>query len=65
MKDDFLNAQIGRTAEVLIESERDGLMAGFTGNYCEVGVRGEFARNETVSVKITGKSGELLIAEPL
>ena len=63
MKNEFLSAQIGLTANVLIESAKDGLATGFTGNYCEVCVRGNPARNETVSVKITGKNGDMLMGE--
>jgi len=63
MKDSFLSAQIGLIASVLVETAEEGYATGFTGNYCEVRVRGSDARNETVSVRITGKSGGMLTAE--
>lgn len=63
MKDDFLNSQIGRLASVLFETESQGFITGFTGNYCEVGVRSGAARNETATVKITGKEGDILTGE--
>lgn len=62
-KDDFLNSQIGTVTSVLFETEAQGLITGFTGNYCEVGARGGAARNETATVKITGKEGDILTGE--
>lgn len=63
MKNDFLDSQIGTIASVLFETESEGLMTGFSGNYCEVGVLSGTARNETSAVKITGKKGGILTGE--
>jgi len=63
MKDDFLNSQIGTVASVLFETESEGLMRGFAGNYCEVGVSGGAARNKTENVKIMAKKGDILLGE--
>jgi len=63
MKNDFLDSQIGTIASVLFETESEGLMTGFSGNYCEAGVRSGAARNETCAVRITGKKGGILTGE--
>lgn len=63
MKNDFLDSQSGMVASVLFETESEGLTTGFTGNYCEAGVRSGAARNETAAVRITGKKGGILTGE--
>ncbi|MBQ4321469.1 MAG: tRNA (N(6)-L-threonylcarbamoyladenosine(37)-C(2))-methylthiotransferase MtaB [Oscillospiraceae bacterium] len=56
----YLEAQVGKTLSVLLETEKDGLWQGHGKNYCEVAVKGQGARNLVANVQIIGvKNGKL------
>lgn len=59
----FLNAQVGKTVEVLAEQQTDGMREGFTRNYTPVRFAGEFRPGELVTVKITGVNGDFCIGD--
>jgi threonylcarbamoyladenosine tRNA methylthiotransferase MtaB len=63
LKANFLHAQLGSIEDVLVESSSDSISHGFTGNYCEVRLTSEFARNEIISANIVDTDGNVLIAE--
>lgn len=50
----FFAAALGDTRPVLCEREEKGLWQGFTPDYIPVSFSGKAARNQTVSVRITG-----------
>ncbi len=60
MREDFLNAQIGKTLPVLFETEEAGVWSGHAGNYAEVRAKGADLRNAVVNVQITGATGGAL-----
>ena len=53
MANDFKNAQIGKTVEVLFEQYINGISTGHTSNYLEVTIKGKEERNSIRDVKIT------------
>ena len=57
----FLEAQKGRTLEVLFETPRGGYSVGHSGNYCEVAVQGENLRSVVRNVEILIVDGEMLV----
>ena len=57
----YLEGCIGRTLEVLFETERDGRWTGHAGNYCEVSAAGEKLHSVVRNVKIDGLSGKKLM----
>ncbi len=58
----FLNAHIGKTAEVLFETKENGFWAGHTANYCHVLLKSEKAlNNQILKVKFTAVEGDNLI----
>lgn len=60
----FLHTFIGKTVPVLFESERNGLMCGYTPNYAEVRVKAEASLCNIVrNVLITQASGEYVTGE--
>lgn len=60
----YLNSQIGRTAEVLLETRHgDGFTEGYTKNYTPVKVRGSHPCGRIVTAKITSVDGDFCIAE--
>lgn len=56
----FLKSQVGRTLDVLFEREKDGVMTGHSGNYCEVAAEGRAGRGSVRHVMITSAEGTLL-----
>ena len=50
----FRRSQIGKTVEVLFERKRGAFWIGHSGNYIEVAVRDEVAKNSMHEVQITG-----------
>jgi len=60
MSDNFKEAQIGKTLEVLFEQEKDGFSTGHSSNYLEVRVAERIERNTMRNVKITDIKNESL-----
>ena len=63
MTDEFLNKQIGKTLEVLIERDHEGCRTGHSGNYIEVAVQNEVPKNSLIEVRILRQENEKLIGE--
>lgn len=61
MAEDFAQAQLGCTLQVLFETEKDGLWYGHSENYLEVSVPGEDIHGRVCAVEITGRSGSRLL----
>jgi threonylcarbamoyladenosine tRNA methylthiotransferase MtaB len=60
----YLNSQIGRTVEVLLETRHgDGFTEGYTKNYTPVKVRGEHPCGKIITAKITAVDGDFCVAE--
>ncbi len=56
----YLEAQVGKTLSVLLETEKDGVWHGHGENYCEVLAHGPGARGMVANVQIFGeKNGKL------
>ncbi|MBE6794966.1 MAG: tRNA (N(6)-L-threonylcarbamoyladenosine(37)-C(2))-methylthiotransferase MtaB [Ruminococcaceae bacterium] len=54
IREDFLKEQIGKTVEVLFETEKEGFCEGYTKNYIPVRVKAQrTCKGEFLSVKIT------------
>jgi threonylcarbamoyladenosine tRNA methylthiotransferase MtaB len=53
MTRDYISSQIGKTLEVLFETNRDGYSVGYSDNYIEVSVKGNFPKNSVYSVLLT------------
>ena len=62
----FLDAQVGRTAEVLLEARgADGRSHGYTANYTPVRICGEYASpGRVLPVRITGVEGDECVGIP-
>jgi len=63
MTSDFLEAQIGKNLKVLIERKNDGYWIGHSGNYLEVAIKNEAAKNELVDAYILGHENGRLVGE--
>ncbi len=61
MRREYLLSQIGRTARVLFETEKDGICLGHSENYLETAVPGRGFRGTVHDVKITGMEGDGLV----
>ena len=59
----FASDQVGRTLDVLFETEKDGVWTGHSGNYLETSVRGDRLRGRILPVLVTGSSGTLLAGQ--
>lgn len=60
----FLKGLVGRTFEVLFETEQEGCFLGYTANYCRVRVKAAEALSGSIRrVLITGVSGDICEAE--
>ena len=60
----FLEAQIGKTVEVLLETRHDdNFTEGYTKNYTPVRVKGAHPCGRIVTAKITSVDGDFCIAE--
>lgn len=58
----FLQAQIGRTVQILVEEHREnGWHEGYTANYTPVRVQGNCPESGLVTVRITGTDGDKCI----
>ena len=57
----FLDSQVGRTADVLLETTADGWFTGFTPDYAPVRVRGDALHNEIRRVRIDGTDSDVCI----
>ncbi len=61
----YLDACVGRTLEVIFETEADGASTGHAENYAEVKVPGEGLRGLVKKVKITAVEGQMLVGSIL
>lgn len=66
IRQEYLKAQIGKTVEVLFETNRaDGFAEGYTKNYTPVKVEGHITCQGIIKVKIIGVDGDFCVAEIL
>ena len=66
MEEAYLDQWVGREEEVLFEEQREGLWRGHTARYCPVAMPAETdLHNRLCLVKITGRKGDTLMAEPM
>ena len=64
IRQDFLNAQIGKTLSVLIETRQDdGMYLGYTANYTPVKVIGNVEIGKIVNVTIKSVQDDFCIGE--
>jgi len=63
MASKFRKSQIGKTAEVLTEQEKNGFSTGHSSNYLEISIKGKFERNTIKNTKITGTKNDILTGE--
>lgn len=62
IREDFLKEQIGKTVEVLFETEKEGFCEGYTKNYIPVRVKAQrTCKGEFLSVKITGSEKDYCV----
>ena len=61
MRGEYLASCVGKTLEVLFETEENGLSTGHASNYVEVSVPGTGLRGLVKNVQISGVSGEMLV----
>ena len=59
----YLASCVGRTLEVLFETEADGVSTGHATNYMEVSVPGTGLRGLVRNVKISSVAGEMLVGD--
>lgn len=57
----FLDSQVSRTADVLLETTANGWFTGFTPDYAPVRVRGDALHNEIRRVRIDGTDSDVCI----
>ena len=65
MRQAYLASRAGSTAEVLFETEKDGICYGHAENYTEVSVKGSGLRGLVKKVKITAVDGQRLVGSVL
>jgi len=63
MTSDFKQKQLGKTAEVLFEQEKNGYSMGHSTNYLEVSVNEKVKRNSIQNVRIKGFQNGRLYGE--
>ncbi len=63
MENDYLMSCIGKTLEVLFETEHDGMSTGHAANYAQVCVEEGHYRGVVESVKILGISNKMLVGK--
>ncbi len=63
MTEKYLDAQIGRTLNVLFETEQDGVFCGHSENYVEVCAKGHALRGKVKTVLINSRVNDTLIGE--
>ena len=61
MRGEYLASCVGKTLEVLFETEENGLSTGHASNYAEVSAPGTGLRGLVKNVQITGVSGQMLV----
>ena len=61
MRGEYLASCVGKTLEVLFETEENGLSTGHASNYAEVSAPGTGLRGIVKNVQITGVSGQMLV----
>ena len=59
----FLDSYIGSEVEVLIETVKDNMSCGHTGNYLEVKVNDELEHNKMYKVRIKSRTDNYLVGE--
>jgi threonylcarbamoyladenosine tRNA methylthiotransferase MtaB len=57
----FRENQIGKTAEVLFEQQKDNYSTGNTTNYIEVKVKGKYERNSIKKIKLTNIENDKML----
>ena len=65
MQREYLTSCVGKTLEVIFETESDGESRGHAENYTEVAVLGDMPHGVVRKVKITGVRGEMLVGTAL
>ena len=65
MRREYLTSCVGKTLEVIFETESDGESRGHAENYTEVAVPGDMPHGVVRKVKITGVRGEMLVGTAL
>ena len=63
IRNDFLESQIGKTLEVLVEEYHEGYAQGYTKNYTPVRIACGENLHGIVKAKITAVSGDFCIGE--
>ena len=61
MRGEYLASCVGRTLEVLFETEENGVSTGHASNYAEVSVPGTGLRGIVKNVEISSVSGTMLV----
>ena len=61
MRGEYLASCVGRTLEVLFETEEGGVSTGHASNYAEVSVPGTGLRGLVKNVEISSVSGTMLV----
>jgi threonylcarbamoyladenosine tRNA methylthiotransferase MtaB len=65
LRQNFLQKQIGKTQNVLIEKKKENFFAGNSENYCAVKIKSETnITNQIIPVKISACEGEMLHGNP-
>lgn len=65
MRREYLTSCVGKTLEVIFETESDGESRGHAENYTEAAVPGDMPHGVVRKVKITGVRGEMLVGTAL
>ena len=65
MRREYLTACVGKTFEVIFETESNGESRGHAENYTEIAVPGSAAHGVVEKVKITGVRGDILVGMAL
>ena len=65
MQREYLTSCVGKTLEVIFETESGGESRGHAENYTEVAVPGDVPHGVVRKVKITGVCGEMLVGTAL
>jgi threonylcarbamoyladenosine tRNA methylthiotransferase MtaB len=61
LKNEFLQAQVGKITEVLFEQSKNGFSMGYSRNYLQIAVEGKIDRNSIYTVEITGtEDGQII-----
>jgi len=63
MSKSFIESQLGKIVEVLLERKRDGHWIGHSGNYLEVAVKGNGRKNNIANVRLTDYKDGIVYGE--